>query len=185
MPGLLARVSPEILTSASAAEPVPETLLPDLVRRARAAQRRRTRMVVAIAAAAVLVVSAGAVTAAVVLNDDEQAAAQGTPSEPQQEMKPLIDIPIAASVSLTSVDWGTRLELTCTYGSPGGGNGSEGWPYAIVVETREGEVEQVGTWLALPGREMTLDAATATRRDDIASVEVRTTSGRPVLELEL
>ena len=105
MPGLLARVSPEILTSASAAEPVPETLLPDLVRRARAAQRRRTRKIVAVAAAAVLVVSAGAVTAAVLLDEDPQPTAQSTSSEPPQQMTPLIDIPISASVSLTSVDW--------------------------------------------------------------------------------
>ncbi|MCW2837971.1 MAG: hypothetical protein JWQ15_2085, partial [Marmoricola sp.] len=35
----------------------------------------------------------------------------------------------------------------------------------------------------LEGRETRLTAATAARRQDIASVEVRTADGRPVLEL--
>jgi hypothetical protein len=52
------------------------------------------------------------------------------------------------------------------------------------VRDRDGKVEQVATWRALPGKTMHLDAATATSREDIASVEVRTADGQPVLQLK-
>ncbi|MGH3507587.1 MAG: anti-sigma factor family protein [Nocardioidaceae bacterium] len=185
MPGLLGRVSPDILTSAAEAEPLPETLLPRLVRAAREGERRRTRRLVAIAAAAALVVSAGAATVATVVSDDGQVAAPSTTSEPAEQMTRLGDVPVAASVSLTSVDWGTRLQLTCAYESWGNDDEETGPAYALVIETDAGEVEQVATWRALPGRQMSLDAATATDRGDIRSVEVLTADGRPVLELHL
>ena len=47
----------------------------------------------------------------------------------------------------------------------------------------DGAVEQVATWKALPGKTMHLTGATALDTDHIASVEVRTADGRPVLEL--
>ena len=50
------------------------------------------------------------------------------------------------------------------------------------MTTRDGHSEQVGTWTAIDGRTMRLAAATAVPSTDIASVEVRTTSGRRVLE---
>jgi hypothetical protein len=91
---------------------------------------------------------------------------------------------LKATVALTSVDWGTRLDLTCTYAQIDDGYGSSsGWTYALVVRTRDGRLEQVATWRALPGRTMTLSGATAAGRDDITSVEVRAPDGTPVLEL--
>ena len=51
------------------------------------------------------------------------------------------------------------------------------------MHTRDGRSEQVATWKSLPGKTMRLAAATATSRADIASVEMRTASGDPVLEL--
>ena len=51
------------------------------------------------------------------------------------------------------------------------------------MRTRDGRTEQVGTWRSLQGRTMRLTAATSAAVRDIASVEVRTTDGRPVLEL--
>ena len=54
----------------------------------------------------------------------------------------------------------------------------------LFVRTRDGHSEQVGTWRSLEGRTMRLAAATAARREDIASVEVRTADGRTVLKLD-
>jgi hypothetical protein len=185
MPGLLGRVSPDILRSAAEAEPLPETVLPGLVKRVRDADRRRTRVIVAIAAAAALILSAGAATIAAVVDDDPTVVAAGTPSGPPQRMTRLADVPLHATLSLTPVDWGTKLELLCAYDKWGSDDGGEGRPYSLVIRTGEGQVEQVATWLALPGREAKLDAATATERDDISSVQVLTADGRPVLRLKL
>ena len=183
MPGLLGRVSPDILTSAAESAPMPEGLLATLVRRTQEAQRRRTRVMVTIAAAVALVVSAGAATVATIVKDDRDVAQVA--SAPATQMTRVGDVPVSARVSLTSVDLGTRLEMTCAYESWGDEGGGSAPQYALVITTGAGRVEEVATWRALPGREMSLDAATATRRGDIRSVEVRTTAGRPVLHLDL
>ena len=55
--------------------------------------------------------------------------------------------------------------------------------YVLVVRTADGRTEQVGTWSALPGRTLQVVGATASRRGNITSVEVRTASGVRLLEL--
>ena len=91
-----------------------------------------------------------------------------------------------AKLALESVTWGTRLQLACTYDPDDAAWGDNDGPhrvtYTIVVRTRDGQTEQVGTWRSLEGRTMRLTAATAAPRKDIAAVEVRTTDGRTVLE---
>ena len=91
--------------------------------------------------------------------------------------------PVHAKLALEPVTWGTRLQLACTYAPESAGyDGPPRVTYTIVVRTRDGHTEQVGTWRSLEGRTMRLTAATASKRQDIAAVEVRTADGRPVLE---
>ena len=56
--------------------------------------------------------------------------------------------------------------------------------YLLFVTASDGRSEQVGSWTSLSGATMEVPAATSVPRDDIASVEVRTTSGRVVLRLD-
>jgi hypothetical protein len=184
MPGLLAAVSPEVLRSEP--EPVPETLLPALVREVRRERVRRRWLAGAVAAAVVLVVGAGAV--AVVQSIDEgrapSSSATELPTAPAADMRPVGQDIVTASVSLTSVGWGTRLDLTCSYDGPAHEYDGESAPtYALVIRSVDGGVEQVASWSALPGKTLTLEGATSWLRDDIVSVEVRSADGRPVLEL--
>lgn len=93
---------------------------------------------------------------------------------------------LQASLVLEEVDWGTRLELTCSYAEPkepGLYGESPAATYTLVVQTRSGRWEQVAAWRAVPGRTVTVPAATEARPAQITAVEVRTLSGRPVLEL--
>ena len=55
--------------------------------------------------------------------------------------------------------------------------------YLLYVLTRDGRSEQVGSWRSVAGTTMQVPAATSVVRDEIAAVEVRTTSGRVVLRL--
>ena len=56
----------------------------------------------------------------------------------------------------------------------------------VVVHTRDGATQQVGTWRGLPGRTTHLEAATSADRVDIDAVEVVVTgTDRPVLELDV
>ncbi|WP_028645508.1 anti-sigma factor family protein [Nocardioides sp. URHA0020] len=179
LPGLLGRLPLDEVESAPEPEPVPGTLLPGLLEGVRRAQRRRHWTVGLAAAAAVVEIGAAGATVVAVTTEDEP-----PPTATAQTMTPLDQDRVDASVALTSVAWGTRVDLTCSYDEPSGAYGDAAGPtYSLVVRTRDGAIEQVATWKALPGRTMHLTGATAVDADQIASVEVRTASGRPVLEL--
>lgn len=107
---------------------------------------------------------------------------------PARRMRPVADTTMTARVSLTSVPWGTRLDLTCSYSAPpptgrGGATYDEVTRYTLVVRTRGGDVAQVATWRARAGTTMRLTGATAVARGRITAVQVRTADGSPVLQL--
>jgi hypothetical protein len=183
LPGLLARVDPEVLENPPRQEPVPATLLPALVREVRRSRRRRTWATVGLAAAGVAAAVAAFVSSGVT-GGQGTPAAQPAPTvslTADQPMRPLGQASLRAHVGFQSVAWGTRLDLVCSYKA----GWEETWPetYTLVVRSRGGRAEQVATWRAVPGKTISLEAATDTRRKDISSVEVRTAGGRPVLRL--
>ncbi|MET1059557.1 MAG: zf-HC2 domain-containing protein [Nocardioides sp.] len=185
LPGLLSRVDASVLESADDDEPVPAGVLPALLRDVRRERRRRTWLAVGAAAAAAVVVATATFTVTR-LND----TGDGTSANPSatssstttgRPMAPVGDVTgVQATLDVASVAWGTKLELTCSYEGKEY-DAPEG--YALVVRTRDGHSERVATWKSLPGRTMRLAAATATSRSDIASVEMQTMDGLPVLEL--
>jgi hypothetical protein len=188
LPGLLARVPADVLEP-RADEPLPDTLLPALVREVRRTRRRRGWAVAGAAAAAAVVVGGGSLVLGLSLDHGESDLAGPAPSATASEPvgRPMVSVgsdPMSADLALTSVAWGTRLDLTCSYPAPAGPwEEPEPWTYVMVVRTRNGRVEQVATWRALPGKTMRLAAATAASQEDIASVEIRTSGGEAVLTL--
>ncbi len=184
LPGLLSRVDTTVLDDAPADEPVPDALLTNLVREVRRSRRRRFLLVGGAAAAAVVAVLALALPR--LLGGDTATPDQARPPAAVpagQEMTTIGDAPVHAKLALEQVTWGTRLQLACTYAPETAGyDGPPRVTYTIVVRTRDGHTEQVGTWRSLEGRTMQLTAATASNRKDITAVEVRTADGRPVLE---
>jgi hypothetical protein len=171
MPGLLAHVDIDAF-SAPAPPQLPDTLLPRLLAEVRRTRRRRTSIGVAVAAAAAAVVAG--ITVAVPQIMDR-------PSQSGVAMTQVAANPLHARLTMDDVAWGTKLTLTCTYDAAVYAGSTPS--YTLLVHTRDGRVEQVATWRAVPGKVTVLDAATAARSTDIASVEVRTTSGQPVLRL--
>lgn len=184
LPGLLAQVSPEVVESPQEPEPVPDTLLPALVREVHRTQHRRRWTVGLAAAVAVVALGAGTVAVVAVTGDDSQAPSATPTIAAPHEMAQVDQTGVLGQLSLTSVAWGTRLDLTCSYEEPVGGyHGVAPLTYAMVVRTRDGGTEQVATWKGLPGKTMHLTGATALTADQIQSVEVLTAGGQPVLEL--
>ncbi len=190
LPGLLAQVPLDVVESAPAPEPLPETLLPSLVREVRRGQRRRRLVTGLVAAAVVLAVGTASVVVATAVTGDDTPSATPTAPARTAASEPMTAVDqdaVQANVSLTTVLWGTRLDLECSYVEPDvagpGYTESADTTYAMVVRSVDGDVEQVATWKALPGKTMHLTGATALTRDDIAAVEIRTADGRPVLEL--
>lgn len=189
LPGLLARVDPAVLESPPVEEPVPDTLLPALIGGVRRSRRRRMFSTAGVAAAAVVAITVPLGISGV-LGGGHTSAAERPGAAPSstppagRAMVPVDDAPIRASVALEQVPWGTRLDLTCTYPpGPDEYRSLRVATYVLFVRTRDGSTQQVGTWRSLEGTTMRLSAATSASREDIASVEVRTTDGRPVLKL--
>jgi hypothetical protein len=195
LPGLLAQVDVADLEVPTPDAPLPQTLLPALVREVRGEQRRRSVLTAAVAAAvAAVFVSALAIGGAFDRSTPTTTTA-ATPTASRsvapvgQAMQPVgVTGPAKVAVALTGVAWGTKVDLTCSYPKGSGEDGKWSGPgassaYALVVHTREGREEQVATWKALPGKTMRLTGATATGRTDITTVEVRTAEGKVVFTL--
>ncbi len=189
LPGLLARVPVEILDPDHPRQPVPDTLLPALVRRVRRTQRRRTWITSGLVAAAAAV-AIGAVGIATLGGDDDNTlVAQPSPSSGPTTAAPELMQPVGAGtisgwLSLTQVGWGTRLDLTCSYPQAEPYGDSEPPTYTMFVTTTAGSTEQVASWKGLAGKTMHVTGATSADADDIAHVEVRGSTGQPLLELD-
>lgn len=187
MPGLLARVDPRLLADTPEAVSVPATLLPALTHRVRRSRRRWLTALVGVTAAAVAAVVVLALTTTA--GNPEAPLASPTTSVgsvEQHVMRPVGTALLRAQVAFAPADWGTRLDLTCSYAKQHvtghDGYGSSGpTRYALVVRTRDGHEQQIATWRGAPGQTVTLNATTDSRRADIASVEIRTTDGKTVL----
>jgi hypothetical protein len=187
LPGLLSRVDREVLEEVTpelthdlAPVPGPDTLLAATARAARRARRWRTAVTAATAAAAAAVVTALVVPP--LTSGDPDSGAPDVVAGSHLQMAQVGDVPVEADLALQQVTWGTRLELTCTYDT---GLVRYSLPpavdYVLVVQTRDGHVERVGSWRSVDGRTMQLSAGTAATPSQIKAVEVRTPDGRIVL----
>ena len=94
----------------------------------------------------------------------------------------MFDVPISASAVLTPVDWGTRIELDCTYAAGIDDDVPDGsWPYVLVVVDHEGAPNEVSSWRAMPGATARLEAGTELTPDEIAALEIRAVGSGDVL----
>lgn len=175
MPGLLSRVAPEraesLLRSADVETSAPEHRARVLSLAAERARRRRRAWVAGIAAAAAIVVAAVAVPVI---------STQLRPPSTTIALEQLRDAPLTASVSLTDVAWGTRLDMICDYGSEGDAP-TEGWAYALVVVSDDGAESVLSTWRAHPGTTARLSAGTELPASDISAIEIRAVDSGTVL----
>lgn len=181
LPGLLGRVDEGALDEhepGRSLPPVPGTVLPRLRREIRSRSRRRLVGVGLLAASA-----AAAVALALPLVDGPPQAPPTSSTSPARPMQALRGGAMRATLSLEPVAWGTRLDLVCTYEPSAYLAGGRGGTYTLLLHTTGGDVERVGTWRPVAGRAMQISGATALDRQEIASVEVETAQGEPVLRL--
>ena len=183
LPGLLGRIDPEVIgdSSVEVVPPVPDTVLPALARAAHRTRLRRT-LVAAGSAAAAAAVATSLLVSQLVGGSDPSTPDAATPAGSTQAMDPVGEVPVEAALTLEQVTWGTRLQLTCTYDTalvryhlP------PSVDYVLVVRTRDGHAERVGSWRSVNGKTMQLEAGTAATAGEISSVQVRTPDGRVVL----
>jgi anti-sigma-K factor RskA len=168
LPELLSGISPDDL-AVNDPGPVPDTMLPRLVREVRATHRRRG-----------IFATAGILAAACVAALIAFFATSTSPSAPPaQALKQVIPTPVHATVALTAKEWGTQITLNCRYDeSPGAGR-----DYKMDVVGRDGNARVLGGWRIRGGQEVTYVAGTSLREQQITKIEVTTDSGVPILRL--
>ena len=185
VPALLAAVPPGGL-----ADPPPSVLTAllrevarDDVGQRRATRRRRVLTGAGLLGAAAAGFVAGALALAPPAGDDGPG-----PEARTVALESTRDLPISASLALEPADWGTRLSVTCAYddvpADPYAGAGPVTVEYALVVRDAGGHAQQVATWLAVPGDEVTVPASTALGLGEIVEVEM-TSGGEVVLSARL
>uniref|UniRef100_UPI00197BFC59 hypothetical protein n=1 Tax=Microbacterium sp. CPCC 204701 TaxID=2493084 RepID=UPI00197BFC59 len=97
-------------------------------------------------------------------------------------LEPVADVALTATVAVSEVAWGTRLEMECRYPPDAASDAPpEGWSYVLVVTADDGSTSELSTWRAPPGSTTRLEAGTALDADDIAVIEVRSIDGSRVL----
>jgi hypothetical protein len=174
MPTLLGTLSESdlaLLAADEPAPPLPETLLPALLRTARGERRRRGWLIGSVASAAAAVI----VTLAVALVGPSGGA------DPQaQAMTKLTSRPMHASIALKSTAWGTKISLTCSYditdyASPEG-------EYQLVIVDRSGVSRVAGSWKLESDHATHFVTGSAVPTSQIARVDVTLPSGEPVLQ---
>jgi anti-sigma factor RsiW len=166
IPGLLSRVSADDLEDDV---PVPDTLVPRLLREVRRSSRRRRVVVGGLSAAAVLLAVAGTT---VVLD-------RSGSDPPGVAMTAVVASPVTASVRLVAHPWGTEVTMDCRYAD------SSEWslPYSLVAVNHRGESHEIATWVVGPSHEATVSGSVPWQPDAIDRIEVRLGSGQTVLRL--
>ena len=172
-----ARAAAGLLVGLSAADiadpgPVPDTLLPGMLRQAGRERSRRRVITGAIAA-----VAAACITALVVVLWPGSSSS----APPAQAFAPVRPSPVTASATLVSKAWGTEIELHCRYS-----DNVERWePYKLVIVDSRGGHHDAGSWTLAAGHEVDFTAGTAVQEPDISRVEITLEDGSPILQLTL
>jgi hypothetical protein len=171
IPGLLSRVSPADLADPL---PVPDTLVPGLLRAVRRSGRRRRVVVGMLSAAAVLLAITG--TAIVVDRSGNDSS-----DTSMTAMTAVAASPVSARASLVAHAWGTEVTMTCHYSDP-----SSDWslPYDLVATNDKGETRQLASWVVGPSHNVTVTGSVPWQPEHIRSIELRLTTGQPLLRLE-
>jgi Putative zinc-finger len=170
IPGLLSRVSPADLADPA---PVPDTLVPGLLRAVRRSTRCRRLVVAALGAAAVVLAVAG--TALVVDHGDNDADGARMTA-----MTAVVDSPVTATASLVPHSWGTEVTMKCRYAD------SSAWsrPYDLVAVDDQGTSYDLATWVVGPGKTAAISGSVPVQPSHLDRLEIRLTDGQPLLRLE-
>lgn len=153
------------------AEPVPDTLLPSLLRAARTERRRRRGLVAALASLA----AACALALTLVL-----VWPSGHTHSAPVAMTAFRASPVRATAQLDSVEWGTAITLVCHYTSSYAVDSE----YSLVVVRKDGKSEVAGSWDLSPGEATTFRSGIAWPKTEISKVEI-VSGGTELLQLQL
>jgi len=164
IPGVLSRTGPP-----PAPDEPPAGLLTDVLRRVRRGRRIRNTVTAVSASVAVAAVVALGVT-----------TFPGPAAPPSTAMTALGTFPVRADARLDARDWGTQVEMSCSYTEADGSTHD----YVLVAIGRDGSVSRLATWLALPLNTARIVVGTPMHATEIQALEIRSGTGLPLLRLK-
>jgi hypothetical protein len=150
--------------------PVPDTLLPGLLRAARRERTRRRWLTSSLGA-----VAAACAAALVVLLWPTGSGTSGPAARAMTAVRPS---PVTATAKLVSKGWGTEIDVVCHYA-----DNVERYSYNLVVINHKGTPYPAGGWKLAPGDETTFAGGTSVPLQDIARVQITAADGTPILQL--
>lgn len=167
--GLLAGISAADFDEPAA--PMPDTLLPGLLRSARR-DRTRTRW---LTTGLGMVAAASVAALAIVL----WPSGSGPSGPPAKDFVAVGQSPVTATGKLIAKKWGTEIDLECHYSD----HIERYVPYRLRVVDDLGNSHDAGSWTLVPGHETEFTGGTSVQLPDIASVQITLQDGTPILEL--
>lgn len=172
LPGLLARLPAARMTRPDAdtvEPPLPQTLLPRLLRQV-GRDRRRSRWRVGVAAASVAAALAVGGTVAV---QHLGPAPQRPAATRTVEMQAVGNRPVSGTVQMFAWGWGTTLRVTCHSGYGNNGGGAPGPVFTLWVTDRAGTQYLVTSWHSMPDEDVTVPGGIALAPEDVVTVQVK------------
>jgi anti-sigma factor RsiW len=188
MPALLSKLDSATVAAIEAdqtAEPpqMAPNLLPSLLSTVRRRRHRTRLMTWSSAAAAAVLLAIGVFVGVAGVSSHSPTSA---PPQASVSALPMVQIgtkELASTVSFSSQDWGTFIDLRCVCLAPVYAHHDR---LAMVVVTRDGSHTQLATWVADPGHTATPAGSISTPVDQIAAVQVVSAdNGKVLLERSL
>jgi anti-sigma factor RsiW len=184
MPALLSKLDSDTVAAIEADQtaepPAAPNLLPSLLFAVRRRRHRSRVMTWSASAAAAAVLAIGVFVG--VANHSPTSA----PPQASVSALPMAQIgtkALASTVSLSSQNWGTVIDLRCVCLAPVYAHHDK---LAMVVVNRDGTHTQLATWVADPGHTATPGGSISTPVDQIAAVQVVSAdNGHVLLERSL
>ena len=168
IPALLSKLDGGTVAAMDAGDRLerPPNLLPSLMTEVRR-RRRRVRMVTWTTGAAAAVLLAVGLFVGVWAHQPSASPPQAR--IPVLQMDQVSTTALASTVSLSSQQWGTFIDLDCVCLAPVTAHHDR---LAMVVVGRDGAHTQLATWVADPGHTAKLAGSTSTPVDQIAAVQI-------------
>lgn len=186
MPALLSKLDNDTVASINDgdhADAAPPNLLPSLLSAVRQRRSRSRLMTWSSAAAAAAVLAIGVFVGVPGLTGHSPTPAPLQAGALALPMAQVGTTALASTVSLSSQQWGTVIDLRCVCLAPVYAHHDK---LAMVVVNRDGSRTQLATWVADPGHTATPAGSISTPTDQIAAVQVvAVDNGKVLLERSL
>lgn len=156
--------------------PLPDNILPRLLRQTRRERTRRRLVTVT----SLMVAAACLVTALTVLLSHRADNPYRAPPQ-ARSMANIVDVPIHATAQVVTTDSWAQVNIWCTYDARAYSAGN----YEAVARTKTGQRVPIGSWPGVPGQTAVIRTPTHLHTVDLAAIEIVSSSGRVLASMAI